>query len=749
MAHRHTNVEKFSLSEYARLQRTIHRQILVEHQQQGKIALPLMKPNEPDRPRREEDSNSESSDEETLNVDDYYFLQPLPARQRRILLRQAGIKKIDAIEKEECREIRSSREFCGCECRVYCDPDTCLCSKSGIRCQVDRMAFPCGCTRDGCRNTRGRIEFNPVRVRTHFIRTLMQLEMEKKLEAKQFDGGAVATATAPFFQMSVMSPPRKKACVASGSVVEDAASLEEAEDGSAFDEKNSGAELHEQLGRAVPNALDRESYEKNIFVENVATGPDGSFDGADMTTGMSESMQFFTAQDELQDGATVGCMNPPLVMMYPPGGYAPDVAPEYDLVLAKKDEGSSTEGSDCTSEGSEDADSITDFSSCDAALYDGRQTQLDNHCSIDSSCKHPHATSGVFDHMAECKSLGGGAAMESGYSDGRLAAEKYAGTQPYKLEPISEILNPIRFTNYTGLLELQTWGSAEYPAGVTTANGSGMIPMNGSYPSMVPSAPVPIHPSQVPSNFDMVAFQVIGGGSSDMMSAPSANRACSLIQTIPAPDATCCEDFIGMNHVVPPFVKHVTGYLDKLESTTPGISDPSDAKAGLCEPSSLSSGLQDLQYERPKYHEMLSSTQPSSSGLESVLSSLHSDLLTPAEFHPLGQSSEVVRPCSVNDADGALMTFGLSESGFSPKPSRADAVKQTPLSESGESSCCMATNICSSLSMSSSAALESDDAYDVLKVAADGMTSCSKADDTLMQNFGEIIKESIVGTASA
>lgn len=744
MAHRHTNVEKFSLSEYARLQRSIHRQILVEHQQQGKITLPLLKPND-DRTRRD-DENSESSDEETLNVDDYYFLQPLPARQRRILLRQAGIKKIDAIEKEECREIRSSREFCGCECRVYCDPDSCLCSKSGIRCQVDRMSFPCGCTRDGCRNTRGRIEFNPVRVRTHFIRTLMQLEMEKKIETKQLDG-AVATATAPFFQMSVMPPPRKKACVASGSVVEPhgAANLEDAEDGGVFYEKNGNTDLHsvdEQSGIAVPNTLDRESYEKNIFVETITTGPGGNFDGAEMTTGMTESMQFFAGQEELPDsnGATVGCMNQPLVMMYPQS-YAPEGVPEYELVLAKKDDGSSTEGSDCTSEGSEDADSVTDFSSCDAALYDGRQSQLENHCGIDPSCKQPHVTSGVFDHMVECKSLGG-VAMENSYADNRLTAEKYVGAQPYKLEPISEILNPIRFTNYTGLLELQTWGSAEYPAGVA-ANGSGMISMNGSYPSMVPGAPVH-HPSHVPSNYDMGAFQVIGS-SSDLISAPSANRACSLIhcpETIPASDA-CCEDFIGMNHVSP-FVKHVTGYL---ESAAVELNDSADAKTGLREPSSASSGLQELQDEKPKYHEMMSSTQPSSSGLESVLSSLHSDL-TPAEFHPLGQSSEVVRPCSIGDADSSLMTFGLPESSYSPKPNRADAIEQTS-SEAVVESCCLATNACS-LSMSSGlqgSSATSDDAYDVLKMA-DGMT-CSKTDDTLMQNFGEIIKESIVGTASA
>lgn len=46
--------------------------------------------------------------------------------------------------------------------------------------QVDRASFPCGCTQDGCGNVVGRIEFNPKRVRTHFIHTIMRLELEKK-----------------------------------------------------------------------------------------------------------------------------------------------------------------------------------------------------------------------------------------------------------------------------------------------------------------------------------------------------------------------------------------------------------------------------------------------------------------------------------------------------------------------------------------------------------------------------------------
>ncbi len=47
---------------------------------------------------------------------------------------------------------------------------------------MDHSSFPCGCTKDGCGNTAGRIEFNSSRVQTHYIHTIMKLELEKRLE---------------------------------------------------------------------------------------------------------------------------------------------------------------------------------------------------------------------------------------------------------------------------------------------------------------------------------------------------------------------------------------------------------------------------------------------------------------------------------------------------------------------------------------------------------------------------------------
>lgn len=187
MGSAHSHVQRFSLTEHAVEQRRLHRQILQQLRSERHLSRTGASSSD------DSDSDEELSDasESELDLDSYYFLQPVPTRQRRALLRAAGVRKIDALEKDECRDIRSSREFCGCGCKGYCDPDTCSCSQAGIKCQVDRVNFPCGCTRDNCANANGRIEFNPVRVRTHFIHTLMRLELEKKQKLEEEESGRV------------------------------------------------------------------------------------------------------------------------------------------------------------------------------------------------------------------------------------------------------------------------------------------------------------------------------------------------------------------------------------------------------------------------------------------------------------------------------------------------------------------------------------------------------------------------------
>ncbi|XP_067001422.2 uncharacterized protein Axud1 isoform X2 [Anabrus simplex] len=182
MAAQHAHIQQFSIPEHAVEQRRLHRQVLLQLRNERLSAQRAIGSSSEES---ESDDDQSDASESELDLDNYYFLQPVPTRQRRALLRAAGVRKIDSYEKDECRDIRSSREFCGCGCKVYCDPDTCSCSQAGIKCQVDRLNFPCGCSRDGCANSSGRIEFNPVRVRTHFIHTLMRLELEKKQKLEE------------------------------------------------------------------------------------------------------------------------------------------------------------------------------------------------------------------------------------------------------------------------------------------------------------------------------------------------------------------------------------------------------------------------------------------------------------------------------------------------------------------------------------------------------------------------------------
>ncbi|KAK3908110.1 Cysteine/serine-rich nuclear protein 2 [Frankliniella fusca] len=194
MAQEHSHMHRFTMVEHAIEQRRAHRNMLMQLRRSTELgdgsncAAPTSSSGGgADESSDDSDSDEEQSEmsEEEMDMDGYYFLQPVPTRQRRALLRAAGVRKIDSVEKDECRDIRSSREFCGCGCKNFCDPETCSCSQAGIKCQVDRLNFPCGCTREGCGNTSGRIEFNPMRVRTHFIHTLMRLELEKKQQKEE------------------------------------------------------------------------------------------------------------------------------------------------------------------------------------------------------------------------------------------------------------------------------------------------------------------------------------------------------------------------------------------------------------------------------------------------------------------------------------------------------------------------------------------------------------------------------------
>ncbi|XP_040049461.2 cysteine/serine-rich nuclear protein 2 isoform X1 [Gasterosteus aculeatus] len=187
MARHHSSIRHYTLGEFAREQDSSHRHTLRQHLRQEKLNARKMKLTRNGTVECAqadlltlEDVSDEDLDVDGVEVDDCFFLQPLPTKRRRALLRASGIARIDAREKSDLRTIRLSREECGCDCRLYCDPRHCGCSQAGIKCQVDRMSFPCGCSRDGCGNAAGRIEFNPLRVRTHYLHTVMKLDLEKR-----------------------------------------------------------------------------------------------------------------------------------------------------------------------------------------------------------------------------------------------------------------------------------------------------------------------------------------------------------------------------------------------------------------------------------------------------------------------------------------------------------------------------------------------------------------------------------------
>lgn len=118
------------------------------------------------------------------DFEDGGYLQPFSSKRRQALLLAAGVKVIDKEEKRQLHALRLSREVCGCDCQGFCEPETCACSQAGIKCQVDRLNFPCGCTKDSCGNVAGRIEFDAKRVQTHYIHTIMRLELQRRLKCE-------------------------------------------------------------------------------------------------------------------------------------------------------------------------------------------------------------------------------------------------------------------------------------------------------------------------------------------------------------------------------------------------------------------------------------------------------------------------------------------------------------------------------------------------------------------------------------
>ncbi|KAI3374427.1 hypothetical protein L3Q82_006252 [Scortum barcoo] len=189
MVQRHSILQRYTVAEHALEQRHRRRERLRERMREDRfkalrhklITSGTIDQNEADRLTVEQ-IPVEDTDVSDADLDDGGFLQPYSSKERQALLQAAGVKRIEREEKRQLHALRLSREACGCDCRGFCKPETCACSLAGIKCQVDRFNFPCGCSKDGCGNTQGRIEFNSRRVQTHYIHTTMRLELEARLQ---------------------------------------------------------------------------------------------------------------------------------------------------------------------------------------------------------------------------------------------------------------------------------------------------------------------------------------------------------------------------------------------------------------------------------------------------------------------------------------------------------------------------------------------------------------------------------------
>ncbi|XP_041659935.1 cysteine/serine-rich nuclear protein 1-like [Cheilinus undulatus] len=199
MVWRHSSLQRYTLSEHALEQRHRRRERLRERLREEKFEAmkhKLIISGAIDQRGADRLSMDQTLSEDTdihisdAELEEGSFLPPYSSRQRQALLLAAGVKRIDREEKRQLHSLRVSREACGCDCQGFCEPETCACSLAGIKCQVDRFNFPCGCSKDGCGNIQGRIEFNSRRVQTHYIHTAMRLKLERRLqnEALSQDG---------------------------------------------------------------------------------------------------------------------------------------------------------------------------------------------------------------------------------------------------------------------------------------------------------------------------------------------------------------------------------------------------------------------------------------------------------------------------------------------------------------------------------------------------------------------------------
>ena len=472
MGEKHELIEQFTIPEYTRVQRQLHRQILLEQHSQGKISVPPSKLFPPKAPSEGAEDGESDDSRENFTVDDYYFLQPLPTRQRRTLLRQSGVKKIDVSEKEDCKSIRLSREVCGCDCRVYCDPETCICSKAGIKCQVDRLSFPCGCSKDGCGNKFGRIEFNPIRVRTHFLHTVMRLEMEKKYGTDK-EQRRKSTASSNLDNSLVENGPR---------IVDDESECNSKDDEE--EEEDTDVECYNSNERGSCCDCQKSEIPEILMQEAQFSSPTHSMDSTPTTM---RHNNFMSVAEDTPLGVVTGGQSQSNaaalqqhVMMFSNEDDDYNAENTTAMYTFVKEESSYSESSDCSSEGSgtvEEPAGYQTFQTLSSFTTDTgsgngnggsgmilqhgkqQQQQLSSRSKVSQSS---FTTIPPPNNISSSSSIYLPPTQPEVVQPNKYMELSSTFSSSYKLEPISEILNPIRFSSYSSPGSGSTSWNGEY-----------------------------------------------------------------------------------------------------------------------------------------------------------------------------------------------------------------------------------------------------------------------------------------------
>jgi len=721
MSDKHLTSETFSLVEYTREQRLLHRRILRDQKAQGKLNIQnkLLQSNSSDSNHTDSDSSLDSEDD--LNVDDYYFLQPVSTRQRRLLLRQSGVKKIDTLEKDDCKDIRSSREMCGCDCRVYCDPETCSCSQAGIKCQVDRLSFPCGCSKDGCSNPSGRIEFNPIRVRTHFIHTLMRLEREKmklqekmkkqKLrhinsdcsEADTLDNGIQGNSlengvddcdkTSPSEETVFNSNEMGSCCDCQQSDIGDFMIRE-----SQLNNAAASASLEPDSGLAKDSYLSS-SHDTQLM------GPGGLGPSEKHMETMPHVLLFNDSDDEYQNEATAA--------IYP----------------FKTGESSYSESSDCSSEGSVTHDEAS-----------SRHTYQQFHPNT-ASAAFSATPAGMDPNPNVCHRTISGYCIppKMNYQPSTAPPEQKfmelnASSSGYKLEPISEILNPIRFPAYNGSGS-QVWTDSycAYSSQSQQSDLPGSLHSN-SYEDSSGLTSKHYHSCSPSSQTQMSEFLYPINNSTPSSSSGNATLPCGLDNHYME------QDIVGYNGLDSFNTSLCPGEaLHTVPSNTASTGDNQPSYTQLTSKDLQPTKAETRRAASEKHYQDLSSSTVSSTTSAPENSATYQDLSNAKPSNTSGYSTDT--------SDGLP---SLSESYTLPDQQQVIAVSTSSPSSPKDTTCTdepKGRSDSGDKPSGSESSTPSGNSQGKVK-AIDCTNNAGRTTDS-STNFGEIIKESIVETVSA